>query len=584
LEHIRRTRVLSLTYGDVLRNIDTDGRLLGTFNEGMCQPMQTSSSVFSTTQPTAPEEVGSGGDARTSGNMNSSQTLNPPSAAPSSTTTEGMPVSSLPFSTIGSNPFPNSTPMTFFSESATQELPSKSDEAPPTPRSSSGSVSSISRQSVLSWIPSSSMWSPVTVPPSVASPTPSWALANSPGYDQQADIPVSTACTSSWPIAVPSQSMSAAQQTDRMTSQQPLDPSSNWIFPQELSSANPPPTFQPPTSQAPQSFEGTNTCMSGIYSQTTPSHLPTSSTLPPVSCPTSLQQFGATNFLGPIDPFELFAESDAHASSIRSQDVHPVEVESIFAVQHPISLQNPPVPPKTCQSSAQIDTIAEMMGDLSTHHPEIHSSLAEIPKNISTAQSPLADSFNELPEVVPSWQEMPISRSKMPGDAINRYATWPTSAIEVPAEPYYAVERSQNPPPQFGGDAPTSTYAEMPSHAISQVPQAHQQYPPSIRPQYQSQYQPYRPQMPTPVSHTSFFNPTSIAAPSPISWQEQQHQETDQTAVSPLTQEATAATAAPSVASSVEKEYSLSRSVTLGETRRRNQKALLDLMERGNYG
>jgi hypothetical protein len=540
------------------RNTDTDIRLLGTLKEGMCQPMQAPITVFFTSQPVAQKEVGSGGDVRTSGDTNSSQTSNPPSASPWSTTTRRRSISSLTPSTIGSNPLPNSTPMTLFSKPATQEWPSKSDEATPTPRSS-GSVS-------------------MTVPPSVTSPTPSWALANSPGYGEQGETPVSTTSTSYWPITVPSQSTSAAQQTDGMISPRPLDPSSNWVFPQALSSANPLPAFQPPPPQAPQSFEDTNTCMSGIYSRNTPSHQPTSSTLPPVSCPTSLQEFSATNFLGPIDPFELFAESNAQASSIRPQDVHPVEVESYFAVQHPISLQNPPVPPKTCQSSAQTDTIAEMMGDLSIHYPENHNSLAEIPKNISITQSRPTDPFNELLAAVPSWQEMPTSQ--------------PASATEVPAEPYYAVERSQNPPPQFGGDAPISAYAEMPSHAISQVPQAHQQYPPSIQPQtqsqlqpqYQSQYQPYCPPIPTLVSHTSFLNPISTAAPSPISWQEQRHQQTDQTPVSPPMQEATAATAAQPAASTVEKEYSLSRPPTLGQTRRRNQKALLNLMGRGSYG
>jgi hypothetical protein len=235
--------------------------------------------------------------------------------------------------------------------------------------------------------------------------------------------------------------------------------------------------------------------MSGIYPQNTPSHQPTSSTLPPVSCQTSLQQFSTTNFLGSIDPFELFAESDAQASSTCSQDVHPVVAESFFAICHHISLQNPPVPLKMCQSSVQTDTTAEMIDNLSIHHLENHSSKAEIPKNIFIAQSLSTDSFNELPVAVPSWQEMLTSQSKMLGDAINRHVTWSASVTEVPAEPYYAVERSQNSPLQPSGDAPTSTYTEMPSHAISQVPQACQQYPLSTtswlstQPQTQSQLQ-----------------------------------------------------------------------------------------------
>jgi len=580
-------RVLSLTYGGVTRTTDTDMRLLEAFNGGMCQPMQAPISVFSTSQPIALKEAGSGGDVRTSGDTNSSQTLSLPSASPWSTTTGRMSTSYFPPSTIESNPFPNSTPMTLLSESATQEWSLKSDEAPPTLRSSSGSV--ISRRSVSPSIPVSSTCSLMTVPSSVTSPIPSGTLAHSPGYGEQANIPVSTTSTSSWPITVPNQSTLAAQQTDKMTSLRSLDPSSNWVFPQALSSANPLPAFQPPTSQAHQSLEGTNACMSDIYPQKAPSHQPTSSTLPPVSCPTSEQQFSATNSLGPIDPFELFAESDAQAISTRSQDLHPVTVESVSAIQHPISLQNRPVPPKACESSAQTDTIAEMMGDLLIRHQENHSSLADIPKNISIAQSPSTDSFNELTVAVPSWQEMPTSQSKIPGDAINRHATWSISATEVPAEPYYAVERSQNPPPQFGGDAPTSTYAEMPSHAISQVSQTHQQSPPSIqlqtqsqlKPQYQSHYQPYRPQIPTPGSHTSFLNPISTATPSPISWQEQQYQQIDQMPMSPPTQEAT--TAQPTE-SAMEQKSSFSRPMTLGETRRRNQKALLDLIGRGSSG
>jgi hypothetical protein len=277
--------------------------------------------------------------------------------------------------------------------------------------------------------------------------------------------------------------------------------------------------------------------------------------------------------------------------------VHPVVVESLFAIRHPITQQNPPVHPKTCQGSTQTDTIAEMMGDLSIHHSDNHSPPAVIPKNISIAQSPSTDSFNKLPVAAPSWQEMPTAQSKMPGDSITRYATWSASATKVLAEPYHAVERSQNPPPQFSGGAPTSTYAEMPSHAISQVPQAHQQYPlftkswssaqpqtqSQLQPQYQSQYQPYRPPIPTPISHKGFLNPISTASLSTISWQEQQHQQTDQTPMSPPTQEGTAAAAAQPAASAMEQEYSLSRSATLGEVRRRNQKAFLNLMERMSY-
>src|ERR1700738_1238124 len=139
----------------------------------MAQPMQAPSSVFFTSQPTAWEEVKSRGDVITSGDMNSSQTSNPPSASPLSATT-------------GRN-----------------------------------SISSLS--------------------PSVISPIPSRALANPLGCDEQADIPVS--------ITAPSQLTLAAQQNDRIISSRLLDPSNNLVFPQELSSANPPPAFQSPTSQ-----------------------------------------------------------------------------------------------------------------------------------------------------------------------------------------------------------------------------------------------------------------------------------------------------------------------------------------------
>jgi len=459
----RRTKVLYLICDDVPRNTDTDSRTLGTPNEVVCQPIQAPSSEFFTPQPIARKEFGSGGDVNSSGHANSSQASNPPSASPWSTTTGRKPILSIPPSTIGSNPFPNSTPMTIFSGPTTQE------------------------------------WS----------------------------------------------------------------------------------------SQTPQSFEGTNTYISDIYPQSTSSHQLNSSTLSPVSYPTSLQQFSATNFEGPLDPFELLAESDAQDISIRPQNVDPVAIEPVFAIQHPVPPRNPPVPPKTCQSSAQTDKIAEMMGDLLIYHPENNSSLTEIPKYVSLAQSPSTDSYSELPTAVPFWQEMPAPRSELPGDAIIRKATCSTSVTEVSAEPYHAIERSQNPPPQFGGDIPTGTYAEMPSHAISHVPQHYQQYPPSIQPQiqpqfnpqYQSQYQPYSPPIPTPVSHRNFSNPISIGGPPPISWQEQ-HQQIIQAPVSPPTQEATIAQPA---GLAVEQEYSFSRPTTLGEARRRNQKAILDLMDRGNY-
>lgn len=365
-------------------------------------------------------------------------------------------------------------------------------------------------------------------------------------------------------------------------SPRPLDPPSNWPFPQV-----PPPVFQPPGSQTSQSFTGTKTYPSSIYPRNIASRQPVHE-LPLVS---------GTNFLGPLDPFELLASSDSQTSSIRSKNMHPVLSGPSFSTHRPLSLQNPPNPSKTPQSLAETGPIAEIIGDLSMPHSETHISLEEIPKNISLVQSSPTNLPRALQVGVPPRLEIPISQSTIPSDAINRRATWPAPAIDVLEEPYYSVKRPQK-PHQFSADAPILTCAEMLSDGVLQVPQAHQQHPPSmaswpsiqlrtqsqLQQEYQSQNQPrHRPTL-TAVSHPSFLNPILTTALSSTSWQEQQYQQVDHSSGSRPMQGATVVPAAQPGTSLVEQECSALRSTTLREARRRNRKALLDLMRREGLG
>jgi hypothetical protein len=246
-------------------------------------------------------------------------------------------------------------------------------------------------------------------------------------------------------------------------SPQPLDPSSTWPFPQA-----PPPAFQPPGSQTPQYSTSTKTYTSDIYPRNIASRQPASE-LPSVS---------GTNFLGPLDPFELFVSSDSQTSSICSKNMHPVLSELSSSTYRPLSLQNLPDPPKTPQSLAETGPIAEMMGDLSMPHSETHSSLQAIPENICFVQSPPTNLPRELRAGVPPQPGIPISQSKIPNDATNRRAMWSAPATGVLAEPYHSVKRPQK-PRHFSTDAPALTCAGMLSDGMLQVTQAHQEHPPS---------------------------------------------------------------------------------------------------------
>ncbi len=171
------------------------------------------------------------------------------------------------------------------------------------------------------------------------------------------------------------------------------------------------------------------------------------------------------------------------------------------------------------------------------------------------------------------------------------HATRSTFATELSAEPYSDRNRSQNPPIESINRTISSSYIEMPVLDVSQVPRSHYQYPlspepsPSHQPQTQSQsqlnhqnqyqYQPYRP----PLPHPSHLDSAGTATPFSMPFTQQQ-QQTTATPVAPPTQPATAA---QTVTLSPEQDHLLSRSATLGESRRRNQKALLAFMSKEIY-
>ena len=225
-----------------------------------------------------------------------------------------------------------------------------------------------------------------------------------------------------------------------------------------------------------------------------------------------------------------------------------------------MSLQNPPIHLKTYQSFTQPHPSAELLGDISMHHLIKRSSLSNLPQNIPT---------EEL-----EWNE----------SEVNRCVKWPISTTGPRDITYTAKDISHNHHSQFRSDEPSSAYAGRPSHIVSQVPETHEQYSPSMtlpftRSQepfalhsYQSQCQ-SRPPMPTPVSQMNCLCPISPASPTPIPWEERLQQQRDETPVSPPTREATVAQPAMS------DRCLCSRSMTLNEKRRRNQKFLLGLME-----
>ena len=574
----------------------TNLRLPGVLNQSTPVPR----SICPTPQPKERNEIQSGGDIKTSGEMSSFQISDPhPSSSWTAISEKASNISLAP-STTGTNLFPILTPTTSFSEPTVQEWSSSYCETVPSRRPSSGFGSIISGGSVSPNIPVPSVQLSMTQPFATTSPIPSlFAPTSLPAYSGQAGPLILPTSTHSW-THPPGDSSPMIQQVDTTILHRTPGVPGNSSHLEATSSTYLPPPLHPPIPPPAEFSDTASLCAPTAYSQTISFQQPSSSIMSPLPEKAPLQQashtFSATNSPGPVDPYELWAElepcpiSNGNARLDSRLPSRPAAVELFSPIQRPKSTQNPPPCSATSYNSAVHDNIAELMSEMSVRHPKSYNSLAELSSNFPSTESQSNDSFKELSPNTPSWTFN--SRSETPGNTTAGRAAWPNFATEVPAEPYYALERSQNPPPESVSSTVSLRYTEMPSINISQIPQSHypspSSPPPSSPPQPQAQsqpqlwhqnqyqYQPYRPALPTPC----LLDPISTSTPSPLLLVQQQ-QQTTYTPVSPPTQPATPA---QSVTSFGEQQNPLSRSATVVEARRRQQKALLALMDRGSYG
>jgi hypothetical protein len=222
-----------------------------------------------------------------------------------------------------------------------------------------------------------------------------------------------------------------------------------------------------------------------------------------------------------------------------------------------------------------------MMVDLSVQQPENQASLslADMPGNLVFAQSQSGDTFKELSTTL-SCEQTATSRFELSGDESTNRFVWPNFTTKVPAGEDNDMDELHL--PRQRAVSYTSTFMEMsPPQTDAQLSQRqYQSHQPMAswpnmqaqiartQPQTHTQYQAYSPSS----SVSTLRSPASEVMPHQIlpelgDW-------AGQIFTSPTMEAATPAT------STVEQGNPLSRSMTVGEARRRNQRTLLTLIGR----
>ena len=296
--------------------------------------------------------------------------------------------------------------------------------------------------------------------------------------------------------------------------------------------------------------------------------------------------------MGPINVFELCSDPEPQATlgdcsrplseSLRSQQAGLEPSQSTHLSLYPEQNRSPRG--TYLDSAIATESLAETMANLSVQRPENQVSLAEMPNSLFFAQSQSGDSVKELPTTI-SWEQTLTPRFELSGDASTDHFAWPDFKTEASATT--DNDRDELHIPRQRAISHDSTFTDMHPPTNPQPFQSPYQYHQPMaswsntRPQYhhaQYQYQASSPPSPVPT----FVSATSSAVLSPIMPQQQGHYWEGSSSVSPPTEAATLVQpAAPTVEQG---HHALSRSVTAGEARRRNQKTLLNLIGRGGYG
>ncbi|KAH8678629.1 hypothetical protein BGZ60DRAFT_525376 [Tricladium varicosporioides] len=355
-------------------------------------------------------------------------------------------------------------------------------------------------------------------------------------------------------------------------------------------------------------------------------------------------QFSGTNEIGPVNPFDMYTEMEAPspASPFTNLDKDPmIQTRALMDQSQVFSQPSPPIPPKTHRFGKQSENIAELTGDLPLRQREEIESFHQHSRSrastcCSSISELLVDNSSGERKLSTAYEKISAGATSMPE---NRYS----ATINASADRYCAVERSQNPLPQFHTPPPTDEAKLQPQYSSFPIPLLSQdqepiqnqfQYPPfptqgtqsqlysqlevqmehHAQSQYLNHYQ-FNTQTPQNQSQVRYqtqpqsqfysqtqstiFPPQSQARPlylhprsqsvstippspittytqSPVPWSGQQQINTDTRPVSPQTQPATPTQI---TASSSFQDHGLSRSGTMAEQRRRDRRAMLNLME-----
>lgn len=487
--------------------------------------------------------------------------------------------------------------MISFAKPTVQEWSLNHNNPPPVTILSPGSISNILTQSLPSSVPVSLEHSSTTGPSDRASPMVPLAQASSPGYVGQVALPASYPSPQLGQKSASVVSVSTGGPIQETASQHYLNTSCNSLKSPVTYMACSLPSTQPPTSPPPQYSGSARPLSPFIHSTSISSYQAVSSESPHSPGHTlqaATQNFSATNTLGPINIFELYSDPEPQDAlvcngplnnTLRSQQAGLEPSQHTHISLH--SEQNPSLRATYFDSAVATESLAEKMADLSVQRSENHPSLAEMPNNLVLAQLQSGDSFKEL-STTTSWEQTSRSRFEMSEDASTDHFEWPNFTTEVLAARDNDMDELHI--PRQRAISHDSMFMEMPPPTNPRLSQSQYQYHqpmaswsntqaqvPQKQPQYhaQYQYQAYSPPSPAPT----FLSATSSVVLSPI-LSEQAHWE-DSTSVSPP---AEVATPVQPAASTIEQVSPLSRSMTAGEARRRNQKSLLNLISWGVMG
>lgn len=573
-------------------------RDLGKRDEGTSKETQKTQVPASAVSPLNPiahresqreENIGAVNDADLSQNLRHH-------SLPTPSTSERLsfvpPVSSPGTSTA----FPILNTKTSFTKPAAQEGSSNRNPLPATILSP-GSVSNILTRSLSSSIPVSSEHSSIAGPSATTSLMVPWAQANSLGYVGQVALPASYPSPQPWQKTPSVVSVSTGEPAQGTASQHHLDASRNSLKSLATYIAYSLPSTQPPTS-APQYSGSARPLSPVVHSTSIPSCQAISSELPCSPGHTlqgETQNLSATNTLGPVNAFELYSDPEAQATlgdcnrplneSLHSQQAGLEPSQSTHLSLYPEQNRSPRA--TYLDSAAATESLAETIADPSVQRPENQAPLADMPNNLVFAQPQSGDSFKELSTTI-SWEQTATSRFEMSGDASTDHFVGPNFTKEVLAAGDNDMDELHDPRQRAVSHA--STFVEISPPTGPQLSQSRYRYrqpmaswlnaqaqAPRTQPKYHAQYQYRAYSPPSPV--LTFRSTTSSVVPSPI-LSEQGHW-AGPTSTSPPME---AATQVQPAASTIEQGHPLSRSMTAGEVRRRNQKTLLNLIGRGVTG